>query len=229
MGSPAQAIGLWVAALLTLVVLSYIIGENPLFRLAQYLLVGVAAGYAAAWAWRQVLAPRIVLLVRDPGSAWPYGLMLALGALMLARGWRPTARLAGLPLALLLGVGAAVAIGGSLRGTLVPQLAASMVSVAPADYGGGVRGWAAALDAAFMLLSTVAVLVAYRYRTVSPHSPKLWRWFTKLVGRAGRGLITIVLATLLAGAALSFFSALRGQVDWLLFEWLGTLFRGGSG
>ena len=44
----AHLVGTWVAALLTLAVLSYIVGYNSVFRLAEHLFVGIAAGYAAA-------------------------------------------------------------------------------------------------------------------------------------------------------------------------------------
>jgi len=216
-------IGLWVAALLTLAVLSYVIQDNPVFRLTQYLFVGVSAGYAAALAWNHVLAPRIALLLRDPADAWPYAIMLALAALLLGRGWQPTARLAGIPLALLLGVGAAVAIGGVLRGTLVPQMAASIVSLAPIDYGGGLRGWAFALDAAFMLLTTLAVLAAYHYRAGRTGATSLWTRLGRRVGQFGRAMILLVLAALLAGAMLSFFAALRGRFDFIIYDWLGSM------
>ena len=46
-----------VAFLFTLFIFSYLIGDNPLFRLAVYIFVGVSAGYVAAVAYRQVLWP----------------------------------------------------------------------------------------------------------------------------------------------------------------------------
>jgi hypothetical protein len=227
-GSLAQTIGLWVAAVLTLAVLSYVVGDSPVFRFTQYLFVGIAAGYASALAWNHVLAPRLALLARNPATAWPYAIMFALGLLLLARGWPPLSRLAGVPLALLLGVGAAVAVGGVLRGTLVPQMAAGIVSLAPVDYGSGLRGWAYALDAGFMLLTTIAVLAAYRYRAASEDSGRIWVKLGQGLGKLGRAMILFVMAALLAGAALSFFSALRGQVDSLIYDWLGSLFGWGG-
>ncbi len=50
-----------ISFLLTLMILSYLIGDNPLFRVAVYIFVGVSAGYAAAVAWWQVLFPRLML------------------------------------------------------------------------------------------------------------------------------------------------------------------------
>ena len=50
-----------VSFLLTLMILSYLIGDNPAFRVAVYIFVGVSAGYAGAVAWWQVLYPRVLV------------------------------------------------------------------------------------------------------------------------------------------------------------------------
>ncbi len=222
-----QWIGLWVAALLTLAVLSYLVGENPLFRLAQYLFVGVAAGYAAALAWNHVLAPRLARLAQSPGEAWPYAVFVLLGLLLLARGWRPLAPLSSIPLAMLLGVGSALAMGGALTGTLVPQAAVSFVSLAPASYGGGLRGWAYALDAAFLLFCTLAALATFQYRRAGGGPLRLWYTGVQTLARAGRWVIMAAFGAIFAGAALTYFTVLQSRLDFLLFEWLGGLFGWG--
>ena len=45
--------------LFTLLIFSYLIGDNPLFRIAVYIFVGVSSGYIAAVAWWQVIWPRL--------------------------------------------------------------------------------------------------------------------------------------------------------------------------
>ena len=47
--------------LLTLMILSYLVGDNPAFRVAVYIFVGVSAGYVAAVAWWQVIYPKVFL------------------------------------------------------------------------------------------------------------------------------------------------------------------------
>jgi len=60
------------AFLVTVVILSYLIGDNPVFRIAVHVFVGVAAGYVAAVAWWQVLLPDLMLpLVTEPRDAAP--------------------------------------------------------------------------------------------------------------------------------------------------------------
>ena len=117
-----------ISFLLTLMILSYLLGDNPAFRLAVYLFVGVAAGYAAAITWRQVLVPRLVspLLAGNITERLLAFLALALGILLLGKLSTRTSRLGNAPIAFLVGVGAAVAIGGAVTGTIFPQTQASI-------------------------------------------------------------------------------------------------------
>src|SRR5262245_21291384 len=113
------------AVILTFMVLSRIAGDNPLFRVAQYLFVGVSLGLAFVVAYHQVLRPAVGALVNgEPGSATLYLVPLLLGLLFLPRITRRQewSWLANIPLALVFGVGAALATGGAIAGTLVPQI-----------------------------------------------------------------------------------------------------------
>ena len=49
-----------VSFIITVLVLSYLFGDNPLFRAAVYIFVGVSAGYVAAVAWNQVILPQVI-------------------------------------------------------------------------------------------------------------------------------------------------------------------------
>ncbi len=215
-GTP-EIVGTWIAALLTLAILSYILGDNPVFRLAEYLFVGIAAGYAAAMTWNSVLWPRLRLLLGDPVGYWYYGLFFILGLMLLSRGCRAISLLGNLPLGVLFGTGAGLALGGALSGSLVPQLKASIVSVAPADYGAGLKGWAYALDALLLILGTIAVFSAFHF-TKQSRGP-LGAFGHKVLqasGSVGRKIIMVAFGALLAGAALSFFAILLSRLDFLI-------------
>jgi len=220
----AETIGAWVAALLTLAVLSYAFGPNPLFRLAEHLFVGLAAGYAGVLAWRQVLWPRLQLLLSDSATYWYYGLFFLLGLLLLTRGVRSLGALANLPLAVLFGVGAALALGGALTGSFIPQLRAAVVSVVPVDYGEGLTGWAYALDAVLLTLGTIAVLSVFHF-TAQGRGPfsALWHGILRTLGRAGRVVLMITFGALFAGAALTSFAILSGRVVYLVQHWFKLL------
>jgi hypothetical protein len=44
----------------TLMIFSYVIGDNFLFKLALYIFTGVSAGYIASVSWQQVLWPKLI-------------------------------------------------------------------------------------------------------------------------------------------------------------------------
>jgi len=211
-----EQIGAWVAALITCAVLSYAIAPNPMAKAMQFLLAGIAAGYATAQAWNLVLWPRIQLLLQDPRAHWTYGVFMVLGILLLMRGIRPLAVIANLPLGVLFGGGAALALGGALTGTLVPQLRASMVSLAPRDYGGGVVGWAYALDAGLLLIGTIAALAAFQF--TSQGKGKLgqaWQSMLEGLGALGRAVIMVAFGVVYAGAMVTFFGILVSRLTFL--------------
>ena len=52
-----ESIGLLISLVLTLMVFSYILGDNPLFKLAEHIFVGVSVAYAVLAAWHLVIIP----------------------------------------------------------------------------------------------------------------------------------------------------------------------------
>jgi len=115
--------------LLTLLIFSYLIGDNPLFRIAVYLFIGVASGYAAVIVWHSVLVPRLFDPLGDPSrlalTIVPFILSISLLAKLLPRmSW-----IGNFAMAVLVGVGAATAVGGAVVGTLIPQAEAAMGNV----------------------------------------------------------------------------------------------------
>ena len=124
-------IGEIVAALLTLMVFSYLIGANPLWRIAQSLLVGVSVGYVSLVILTQVIAPQVGRVIQPPAGATPADTLLAavpvaFGLLMLLRIAFPGAWPASFGLTLVVVVGASLALGGALAGALVPQVLDTM-------------------------------------------------------------------------------------------------------
>ena len=114
------SIGPFIAAALTLMVFSYIFGDNVLFKLASYIFVGVAVGYALLVVWHQVFWPTLT-----SGHIVNVLPALLLCFLLIFK-IRPTQGgvtnvLGGIALAFVLGVGVALALGGALFGTLMPQ------------------------------------------------------------------------------------------------------------
>ena len=121
-------------AVLTFAVLSYLIGDNTVYRAAVHILVGVGAAYAVGVAIGQVMVPRMIVpLQSQPAEGSDprvFGLFGLLGCVfLLAKIFPRTAWLGNVAVGTMLGVGAGVAIGGALFGTLLPQTSAAAGSL----------------------------------------------------------------------------------------------------
>jgi hypothetical protein len=118
-----ELVALIIGFILTLAVYSYLVGDNPLYRLAVHILVGVSAAYAAVIVLRQVILPVLLQIRLEPDSSstlfWLLPLLLAL--FLLTKRLPLLNWLGNNTLALLVGVGAAAALAGAIRGTLLPQ------------------------------------------------------------------------------------------------------------
>ncbi len=123
-----DVLGSALAFLLTLLVFSYLVGDNPLFRIAVYIFIGVAAGYVAAVAFWQVLWPDLIipLVAGTAMQRVTLAVPLLLTGLLLMKAWPSLSRLGMPAMGMLVGAAAAAAIGGSIAGTLFPQVSATI-------------------------------------------------------------------------------------------------------
>ena len=173
---PLDFIEMIVAAFVTVMILSYVIGDNVLFRIATYLFIGIASGFAGAIAWANVVKPTLVqplidkelvsLFSREGAVTFLIPWMLVL--FLLLKLSPRLSRFGSFPVALLVGVGAAVVVGGSITGTLIPQsrAAAEMLSqeIVFNTSGEPLSIWLENLISALVLiLATISVLIYFRF------------------------------------------------------------------
>lgn len=197
-----------VAIILTIMVLSRIAGDNPLFRIAQYLFVGVSLGLAFVVAYHQALTPAVRALNAGQDRVVMYGIPLALGLLLLPRISRcqELAWLANLPLALVLAWAPALVVGGAIIGTLLPQIRHRQPSVQR-------RLWPRVVGAAVLAIGTVITLAAFYY-TAPQQGPRAW--LTAQTAALGHWLLMIAFGFFFANAVQSYLSALTERVGFVL-------------
>lgn len=202
----------WLGLFLTLMVFSYLLGWRTLFRVAVYLLVGVSAGYLGVLLVFDILLPR--LLQGDGVTPRLFAaLPLALAALLLTRYTHLPRWLSRLPMAWLLGSGAAVVIGGAVFGTLTGQILG--FSHVPA----GQPVWQTFL----LLIGTVSVLLSFQYflRKPAPGAlpPGLPLWL-RVVTPLGQAFTGLTLGALFAGLLVTALTALAERWQAILTAFL---------
>lgn len=197
--------------ILTLLVLSYLIGDNPLYRVAVYLFVGAAAGFialtVAEWLWNFWLGVTSFNPDAPLGQRVLGVVPLVLGVLLLFKMSPGMARLGNLAMAYLVGVGVAVALNGIILGTLLPQVrAAGDVPGVGADIGGWVNGLV-------MLIGTVSTLLYFQFLARRAPTGQVVRPVPLRVAAAvGQGFIVVTLASFYAGAMIASLSIFAGRV-----------------
>jgi hypothetical protein len=205
-----------ISFLLTLMVLSYLIGDNPIFRIAIYIFIGVSAGYVAAIAWHQVLYPRLILPLFSASLAERLLLIipLVLGLLLLLKLSPRTASLGSLPMAFLVGVGAAVAIGGAVMGTLLPQTQASVNAFNLSS--AGQYQLERLFEGAFMLVGTVTALVYFHFGAKATASGPRRGKLVGLLSWVGQIFIAITFGVLFAGVFMAALTALIERLNFII-------------
>jgi hypothetical protein len=208
--------GVAVAVILTLFVFSYLLGDNVLYKLAEHLFVGVALGYAVVIVFHSVLASKLFIPLADAAGQGDWGrflllcISLILGLLLLTKPLRSVPLLGNISVAVLLGTGGALAIGGVLLGTLLPQVDAT------ADvtrYGSGLGLFSGLVG----LAGTTGVLLHFYFgadkggRVSGLRDRLVMVW-----GGLGRWFILVAFAAILAATFVSRLSFLVGWMESLL-------------
>jgi hypothetical protein len=221
---PVDLIWTVVGFLLTLMMLSYIFGDNALFRLASYLFVGVSAAYVALTLVVQVIGPKLFapLIYGSLAEKVVAVVPLILGMLLLMKLSPRLAGLGNLSMAYLIGVSAAVMVGGVVLGSLIPQVIATTNAFdLQAAVNKGVNPFFQLVDGLYIAAGTIATLMFFYFGAKSRpnNTPERSQWINVLA-QAGQVFIGITLGAVFAGV---YSAALAALIERLSSFWNSLL------
>ena len=217
--APIDLAGVLLGFFFTLCVFSYIIGDNPLFRIAIHIFIGVSAGYAAVVAWYNVIWPQMILPLLI-GSMAERTLLVVPALLSLLLLFKSSVRFSGfgsLPVAFLVGVGAATAIGGAVLGTLFPQIGASVNLFDRAALPVGLSSLQKFAENALILLSTLATFIYFQFsgRSSAGQAPRR-AGLVEAIAWSGKIVIAFTFGALFAGVYMASLSAMIERLSSLI-------------
>jgi hypothetical protein len=197
-----QIAGIWVAALLTLFIFSFLYKDNPFYKFAEHLFVGVSAGYWFAYYYHNVVIPNLYDPLRQGHLL--YIIPGVLGLMMLMRlaprvGW-----ISRWALAFIIGMGSGYFLITYLQTNALAQVQATM---------------SLRLNSVNNILLVVGVLTGLIYfffskehKGVLGGAAKVGIWFLMIAFGASFGY-----------TVMARFSLLIGRMHFLIFQWLPTL------
>ena len=131
MPNNATNIGIWIAAFLTLCLYSFLYEDNIFYKFAEYLFVGVSAGYHVARQWHNSLMPNLIENLQTGFHNMDYHLIYIipgiLGVMMLLRLAPSVSWLSRWSLAFVVGLSAGINIISYLQGNAISQVKGTMI------------------------------------------------------------------------------------------------------
>jgi glucan phosphoethanolaminetransferase (alkaline phosphatase superfamily) len=215
-------IGAFLGFTFTLFVFSYAWGDNPFFRIATHIFVGVAAGYATVITIYNVILPQLIFpLLSDNRNEMILAVLYLIPCALVLTKISPRLSKIGNPaMAFLVGIGAAAAVGGAVVGTVSPQVSASIKIFENQNF----------INAVIILIGTLTTLIYFHFGTQKksdkPLPPGL---VIQGIGWVGQAFIAITFGALFTGV---YFAALTALIErfsdiWdILRDFLGPAFVG---
>ncbi len=219
-----EFIGLAVGFLLTILIFSYLMGDNPFFRLAIHVFIGVSAAYVAIITINNVLIPRLIMpLINGSQGERLLSIILFIPSIFLFFKVTPLRRAGNWSVAILVGIGAAAAIGGAITGTLFPQILGTINSVDPSAYTVTTSRWDQVINGLIIVIGTISTLLYFHFGTQDiPGQSDQRLPFIETISKIGKVFLVITFGALYAGVYLSALAALVERLSFL-WDFLNTI------
>ena len=180
---------LWtiVAAFVTLAIYSFLYKDNPLYKAAEHIAVGVSVGFIIVLYYETIFMPKVWNNVMHNGK-YDYLIPFVLGILFFTRFIPKKGWLSRIPIAFALGAGAGVAIPLTLEGRVLKQIEGSVASLVSLDASLGFQANAlATVSALFLVIGTLACLVFFLFSVEHKGGIGRFAYFGRLCIMAGFG------------------------------------------
>ncbi len=213
-----ESIGTWLAALLTIFILSFLYKDNPFYKFAEYLFVGVSAAYWAVYYYYNILRPNLILPLFYQGQIL-YVIPLVLGIMMIMRLAPKVGWISRWPLAFIVGTYSGYFLITYLQSNALDQVQATLMAFI--DFSAwneffthpGLITFLSAISVPLIIIGVVTGIIYFffsrEHKGVFGGFAKIGIWFLMVAFGASFGY------TIMARVSL-----LIGRLYFLLHDWL---------
>jgi hypothetical protein len=202
------ALGLWIAAGLTLCIYSFLYKDNPFFKFAEHLFVGVSAGYLLTITFHDNFIPYIYDPLKSVFTEGKYGelsilIPAILGMMMFAQFTQKYSWLVRIPFAFMVGYYAGASITPGMQADIFEQI----------------RGTAepfGTMETAYAIINAILILVGVICTLMFFFFSKEHKGFVGGVSEVGIVFLMIGFGAAFGYTVMSRISLLIGRIDFLL-------------
>lgn len=209
--------------ILTIMIFSYIVRDNPLFRIATYFFIGVSAAYVFVLIFYQIIIPKLILpfFSGDLSKILIQFIPLMLSILLIFKLNKQTSSIGDYPLAFLVGSGSVIILISAYSGTLIPMIDRitepfSMSSLTISKIAGGL----------ILVIGAISSLLFFQFsKKVDGENPSGFGKLLSISRKVGSVFIGITLGSIFAGVIISSILALIERLNFIV-TFLYNLFIG---
>jgi hypothetical protein len=200
---------IWISAILTLGIFSFLYKENPFYRVCEHLFVGIANGYSITFTWHRILMPTLIDPVGHGQRLWLI-LIAIIGALYFTRFIPKISWLVRIPIAVVMGYGAGASIPRGIDASIVEQVRATVVTRST---------FASVYNGIWALVILIGVIATISYFFFSRER----KGILKPLSYTGIIFIMVGFGASFGYTVMARISLLIGRMTFLLRDWLGII------
>jgi len=203
---------IWIGAFLSLCIFSFLYKDNPFYKFAEHLFVGVTNGYFLTFTVHRVLVPNLFKPLFE-GKLWLI-ISFVVGALYVARFIPKVSWLVRIPIAITIGYYTGASIPAVIQTDIIRQIQGTILT--PQNF----QAWhAGTMGVVWSIILFIGVLCTLSYFYFSKEHKGVLGVTSKI------GIIFIMIGF---GAAFGYtvmarISLLIGRLQFLLGDWLGII------
>jgi hypothetical protein len=198
-------IGIWVAAILTIIVYSFVYKDSKIFHFAEYTFVSTTIGWTLVATLKSLKDIAYIPILKGN-----YNIIIALflSVLIFTQINPKWVWISRYPIAFLVGANLGVGARAQVSGNIIPQLIA-LINL-------NFKTSKDILNSLIIILFTLSTLLYFYFTKEVTKNP-----YTLILNKIGRYAIMITLGAGFGFTVLGRFTLMLGRLQFLLYDWLG--------
>jgi hypothetical protein len=204
-------LGIWLGVFFTFAIFSFLYKDNPFYKVAEQIFVGLSAGYWLIYTIYNILIPNLFdPLQTDFAANWIKLVPAALGIMMLMRLIPKTEWVSRFPIALIIGTTSGIFFMRYLKSDILNQLTATMINPFLGE------DWVAVIGRFLLIIGTITGLMYFYFS-------KKHEGVFGGVAKTGVYFLMVSFGAAFGYTAMARISLLIGRLQFLLGEWLNII------